>query len=161
MKVVSRATKAYEWLDPSTKNRNEDKRKTFITLADPHSPIIMVVNQAADYGNDFRKFKAALKAQTAQHDGGALHFATLTFYGSETIGRRDGKPVNITPSRVFDSPFMRSDWASGVIYIREGDHTLTLNMGRLDDPVKTVGGAATKDFPDGVGHAKPIIFGAQ
>lgn len=158
VKVVSRANQAYEWLDPRTKNKNDDKRKNFITLAEPTAPTIIVANQAADYGGDFARFKAAVKAQPIRQESGALSFATLVFDGGQKIGSRDGKQVDIAPRRVYDSPFMRSDFASGVVYIRKGDDTAKLDLSNPDNPVKTIGAPATADFPDGVGLTKPIVF---
>lgn len=158
VKVVSRANQAYEWLDPRTKNKNDDKRKNFITLAEPNAPMIIVANQAADYGGDFARFKAAVKAQPVQQHNGALSFATLVFDGGRKIGSRDGKQVDIAPRRVYDSPFMRSDFASGVVYIRNGDDTVKLDLSNPGNPVKTIGTPANADFPAGVGLTKPIIF---
>lgn len=162
VKVVARgANRAYEWLDPRTKNKNEDPQKNFISFAEPDSPMIIVANQAGDYGNDFDRFKAAIKAQPVHHDGGALRFATLAFHGSQQIGSRDGKQVDISPPRVYDSPFIRSDFASGIVHIRKGDDTVTLDFSRPDNPVKTVGGLGAPGVPDGVGKAKPIVFASQ
>lgn len=162
VKVVARAAnRAYEWLDPKTKNKNGDDRKNFVTLAETGAPIIIVANQAADYDNDFDKFKAAIKAQPVRHDGGALGFATLRFHGSQKIGSRDGKQVDISPPRVYDSPFVRSDFASGIVYIRKGDDTVMLDFSKADSPVKAVGGPVTPGFPDGVGKAKPIVFSSR
>jgi hypothetical protein len=161
VKVVSRANQAYAWLDPQTKNKNGDKRKNYITLAEPNAPMIIVANQAADYGNDFGAFKTAIKAQQVRHDGGALGFATLTFYGSQKIGSRDGKHVDVSPRRVYDSPFMRSDFASGIVYIRKGDDTVLLDFSKADQPVKTVGAAVSVAFPDGIGKTKPIVFSSR
>lgn len=162
VKVVARgANRAYEWLDSRTKNKNDDPRKNFITFAEPDSPVIVVANQAADYGNDFEKFKAAIKAQAIRHEGGALGFATLKFYGNQKVGSRDGKQVDISTSRVYDSPFMRSEFASGIVYIRKGDDTVMLDFSKPDSPVKTVGRAATPGFPDGVGRTSPIVFSSR
>lgn len=158
VKVVSRANQAYEWLDPRTKSKNDDKRKNFITLAEPNAPMIIVANQAADYGGDFARFKAAVVAQPIRQENGVLSFATLVFDGGGKIGSRDGKPVDIAPRRVYDSPFMRSDFGSGVVYIRKGDDTAKLDLSNPDNPVKTIGAPATDDFPGGVGLTKPIVF---
>lgn len=161
VRVVAQSPKAYEWIDPRNKNKNEDKRKNFITLGNADSPIIIVANQASDYGGDFKKFKAAIKAAPVQQSGGALKFATLTFYGPQKIGSRNGTPVDISPPRLYDSPFIRSDWASGVVFIRKGDDAIKLDFGNPDEPSKLVGAAITADFPDGRGARKPIVFEAR
>lgn len=158
VKVVSRVNQAYQWLDPRTKNKNNDKQKNFITLAEPNAPMIIVASQAADYGNDFDRFKTAIRAQPIHQDNGVLKFATLSFEGGRTIGLRNGKAVDIAPRRVYDSPFMRSDFASGVVYIRKGADTAKLDFSNPDDPIKTIGPSPTADYPDGIGLTKPIVF---
>lgn len=161
VRVVAQSSKAYEWLDPGKKNTNEDKRKNFITLGNADSPIIILANQASDYGGDFEKFKAAIKAAPVQQTGGALKFATLTFYGPKKIGSRNGTPVDISPPRLYDSPFIRSDWASGVVFIRKGNDALKLDFSNPDNPSKMVDSAVTLDLPEGRGLSKPIVFEAR
>ncbi len=76
--------------------------------------------QAADYHHDLEAFKGAVKAQTARYEDGVVRYATVTFYGPSRPGQVDGQAVNLAPSRGYDSPFTRSDWNSGLIYIRKG-----------------------------------------
>jgi len=150
--------KAYTWLEPAARNKNKDPRRNFITLSDADAPIIIVANQAVDYGGDFARFKAAIKAQPIRREGGVLSFATLAFYGPKKIGTRNGVAVDFAPRRLYDSPFIRSEFGSGVIYIRRGEDTLKLDYSDPEKPVKTVGAPPTADFPSGVGQARPIVF---
>lgn len=134
--------------------------RAFITL-DGDSPVILVVNQAADYRRDFASFKSALKAQPIEQKDGVVRFATLTFHGPAKGGEINGKPLNLAPARGYDSPFIRSAWNSGVIFVRKGNETLTLDFRDPLDPRKTVGGPVTAEFPPGVGSDEPIVFGAK
>lgn len=135
-------------------NANE---KSFISL-NSDSPIIMVANDASDY-NSFESFKAALKAQPVSYAHGVLQFATITHDGPLAPGKVNGQTVELRPSRVNDSPFIRSEWDSGVIYIRKGNETAILDFSDPKTPVKTVGAPVTSAFPPGIGDAKPITFG--
>jgi hypothetical protein len=133
--------------------------KAFITLDSENAPVIMIANQAGDYGNDFDAFKAAVKAQPLRYKAGVLNFATLTFHGPSRVPEIDGKKVDLAPARGYDSPFIRSDWNSGLIYIRKGDDTVTLDFRDPQNPVRTIGARATAAFPPGVGASQPIVFG--
>lgn len=149
----------YEWT-PAWKHADEVKEgtKAFITLDTEDAPVILIANQASDYKDDFEAFKAAVKAQPIRYQDGVLNFDKITFYGPPQHGKINGKTVDITPSRVTDSPFIRSDWNSGLIYIRKGDETEILDFRDSDNPVKTVGAPITPEFPPGVGTDQPIIF---
>jgi hypothetical protein len=133
--------------------------KAFITLEKEHSPVILVVNQAADYANDFMAFKAAAKSAPIQYQDGALRFATLTFHGPAKPAEINGQPENLARPRGYDSPFVRSDWNSGLIYIRKGNETAILDFRDSANPKKTIGAPVTPEFPPGVGTEKPIILG--
>jgi hypothetical protein len=132
--------------------------KAFITLGAENAPVILVVNQAADYVNDFAAFKAAVKAEPVRYTDGVLHFATITFHGPARPGLVAGQPVNLGPARGSDSPFIRSDWNSGLIYIRKGNDTAILDFRDPKNPVKTISAPVTAAFPPGIGSERPIIF---
>jgi hypothetical protein len=150
----------YAWT-PAWKHADEAGKdsKAFVTLNAESAPVILVANQASDYDGNFDSFKAAVKARPVHYADGVLHFETITFYGPAKPGEVNGKPVNLAPSRGYDSPFIRSEWGSGLIHIRKGDETVTLDFRDPQNPTKTVGSPATSEFPPGVGNAPPIIFG--
>jgi len=150
----------YQWT-PAWQHADSigEDSKAFITLDTEEAPVILIVNQASDYNGDFAAFKAAVKAQPIRYAKGVLDFAKVTFHGPSQPARIDGKPVDITPSRGYDSPFVRSDWNSGLIYIRKGDETEILDFRDTANPVKTVGAPITPEFPPGIGTDQPIIFG--
>jgi hypothetical protein len=150
----------YEWT-PAWKHADAlaKDNKAFVTLKAGSAPVILLANQAADYNHDFASFKAAVKAQPIRYQGGALHFATLSFHGPSKAPEVDGKTVDLAPPRGYDSPFIRSDWNSGLIYIRKGNDTAILDFRDPNNPVKTVGAPPTSAFPPGVGAAQPIVFG--
>jgi 1,6-anhydro-N-acetylmuramate kinase len=71
----------------------------------------------------------------------------------------NGQTVNLRGPRGYDSPFLRSDWNSGLIYIRKGNDTEILDFRNPDHPVKTAGAPLTPAFPPGVGSDRPVVFG--
>ena len=139
----------------------KDGGESFIVLKSETSPAIMIANDAADYGNDFAAFKAAVKAQPVGWSGGVLSFATIRFHGPAHPGLIDGQPVNLAPPRGYDSPFIRSNWGSGLIYLRKGNETAILDFRDPANPVRIVGSPITAAFPPGVGTVRPIVFGSN
>lgn len=157
--AVKVAAGGYKWT-PAWKHSETLDEKPFITCDKPDAPVILIANQASDYGNDFEAFKAAVKASPMEYKNGTLKYETITFHGPSKPAEINGKPVNLYPSRGYDSPFVRSDWNSGLIYIRKGNDTEILDFRDPKNPVKTVGAPVTADFPPGVGSEKPIVFKA-
>ena len=149
----------YEW-SPAWKH-GEDVRgdKPFITLAAENAPVILIANQASDYNGDFTAFKTAVMAEPVQYMDGVLRFAAITFFGPAQPPQIQGKPVNLAPPRGYDSPFIRSDWNSGLIYIRKANDTVILDFRDPQNPVKAIGAPVTSAFPPGKGTAQPVILG--
>lgn len=148
----------YKWNRPWAHSMELDEESKSFVVPDSDSPIITVVNDASDYGNDFESFKKALKAQPVTHRLGVLQFATITHEGPEKPGKIDGKTVNLKPELVNDSPFIRSRWDSGVAYIRKANETIMLDFSDPNHPVRKTDVPVTDAMPKGVGDAKPIVF---
>jgi hypothetical protein len=147
----------YNWVTP-WKRRGSLRPKSFVRLLNPDSPIVMIANDSADYDGDFAAFKATLKSQPITWADGVLKFATITHEGPLAPGKVNGKVVDLRPPRLNDSPFIRSDWNSGITYIRKGDEALKLDFSDPKNPVSTVGTPVTSEFPPGVGTATPMVF---
>lgn len=133
----------------------------FIVLKSDVSPVITIANDAADYHSDFSAFQSTMKAQPIQWQDGVLRFDRITFHGPARRSEVAGKPVNLAPPRVNDSPFIRSEWNSGLVYIRKGSETVVLDFRDPSHPVKTIGGPVTAAFPAGVGRDQPVILGRK
>lgn len=148
----------YEWVMPWN-HRDAINPKSYVRMLEEKSPIIMVVNDAADYGNDFAVFKKALIAEPVSWKDGVCQFATITHEGPLKAGKIAGKPVDYQPSLLNDSPFIRSAWDSGVSYIRKGDEAMILDFSDPTNPRRTLGVKPDERFPAGIGQDKPIVFG--
>jgi len=147
----------YQWVTP-WERRASLRPKSFVRLLNPDSPIITIANDAPDYNGDFAAFKKALKAQKITWADGVLTYATITHQGPLAPGKVNGELVELRPSRVNDSPFVRSDWDSGITYVRKGKETLNLNFSDPGNPVRTIGAPITSEFPPGVCTTQPIVF---
>ena len=147
----------FQWVTP-WEHRDSLRPKSFVRLLNPDSPIITIANDAADYNGDFATFKNVLKTQPITWSDRVLTFATITHEGPLAPGKVNGEVVELRPSRVNDSPFIRSDWDSGIIYVRYGKEALKLDFSDPDNPVRTLYAPVTSEFPPGVGAATPIVF---
>ncbi|MDT8391754.1 MAG: hypothetical protein RRC34_14735 [Lentisphaeria bacterium] len=106
--------------------------------ADEYAPVILEVMAKSEVEN-FDEFKAKVKACPIRMDGCVLRYTsvygdTLTFDTSykkpPTI---NGTPVNYAPKKVFDSPFLNSDYNSGVVTISKGSRKKILDFNQVAD----------------------------
>jgi hypothetical protein len=148
----------YQWTPAWQHSDRLGSNKPFITLDAENAPVILIVNEAADYDNDFAAFKAAVKAQPIRYENGVLKFASITFYGPSQPAKVNGQAVNLAPPRGYDSPFIRSDWNSGLIHLRKGDDTVILDFRDPKKPTKSVAAPLSAAFPPGAGSAEPIVL---
>ncbi len=148
----------YTWAPAWKPSENIHDDKAFIRLGSEKTPVILIANQASDYQHDFEAFQAAVQSQPIQYKEGELQFATITFAGLQRPPQIGNQPVNLAPPRGYNSPFIRSEWNSGLIYIRKANEALILDFSDPDKPAKTVDAAITAEFPPGVGAAEPILF---
>ena len=150
----------YKWSAPWAHGDTfKPKEIRYVSVNSEASPIIFVSNDAADYHNDFSAFKTAVKAEPISYQDGILKFATIVHEGLSKPGTIGGKPVDSNPPFVFESPFIRSQRGSGVVYLRKGDEAMVLDFSDPNKPTKTVGLKPDEKFPAGVGNEKPIVFG--
>ena len=98
----------YQWT-PAWKHAETitEETKAFITLDTENAPVILIANQAADYGGDFAAFKAAVKAQPVQHaDGVAVRDDHLLRTGQEwrSMGSRSTSPHHAATTHRSSAP---------------------------------------------------------
>jgi hypothetical protein len=107
----------------------------WLRCADEFSPVIIEVARKADC-KDFAAFQAAILGNALKWGKhrleytSALSHTTLTLFADYSKPPLvDGVPVNYAPKKVYDSPFIKADFGSGVVTIRKGDRKLLLNFG--------------------------------
>lgn len=97
----------------------------WLKCVDPFSPVIIEVARKSDYP-DLDAFAAAVLALPLAFENKVLSHTGLagdrfTFYADyRQPPEIDGKPVDYAPDRVYDCPFIQSDWDSGVVTLRAG-----------------------------------------
>jgi hypothetical protein len=135
------------------------QEKSFVTPNSETTPILMIANDAADYDDDFQAFKQAIVAEPLSWKDGVLRFTTIVHEGPFNPGRVGGIPIHFKTTRVNDSPFIRSAFDSGLVFIRKGNETLKLDFSDPNKPIKTVNALVTPEFPSGIGTATPVVPG--
>jgi len=108
-----------------------------ITPKDEYAPVILEVMAKTDVKN-FDDFKQKVKGCKPQTNGTVLSYRsiygdTLTLDTSyEQTPTVNGKAINYSkPEKVFDSPFLRSEYDSGVVTIEKGSRKLVLDFNKI------------------------------
>lgn len=109
------------------------QRARILTCADDLSPVILEVARKAGFP-DFKTFRETVRAQPFAFDGTVLTYTGLssdrfTFFADQSEPPQiNGQPIDLGPEKVYDSPFVQSDWDSGVVTIQFGDKKQVLNF---------------------------------
>jgi len=110
-----------------------DKRARILTCADDMSPVILEVARKADFP-DFKTFRDTVQGLPFQFDGTTLTYTGLSkdrfkFFADQSDRPQiNGTPIDLGPEKVYDSPFVQSEWDSGVVTIQFGDENRVLNF---------------------------------
>lgn len=132
----------YSWLT-SARNTNPIDASNFISLNSEYSPIIIEAARVSDYKN-FRAFKNKIKNNPITYINGVLTYTgsngtKITYYANQTtIGKVNDVSLDFFPKKVFDSPFMDSDWNSGLITVNKGKESIIYDFRDTKNPSKTV-----------------------
>ena len=87
------------------------------------------------YNRAFHFRLAAVAGNPLRYDSGRLDYTSSLYKTTLTLladwsrpPEVDGKAVDYAPARVYDSPFVRSDFGSGVVTIRFRGRELVLDF---------------------------------
>jgi hypothetical protein len=122
----------FTFLEEST-----DRFGRWLQCADATSPVIIEVATTSDWP-DLAAFRRALLDRTPTLDGEVLSYSGLQgdrltlFLDQRQPPRINGRPADLSPPRVYDSPFVQSTWDSGVVTVQKGSrrHVLDFNAER-------------------------------
>jgi len=98
-----------------------------------YSPVIIEVGQKADY-TSFTAFQDKVIALSLTYDGKVLKHKSLyaddlIFYTNRTsLPKVNNQLIDLRPTRVFDSPFIKSELNSGVVEISKNKRKLVLDF---------------------------------
>lgn len=105
----------------------------WLTANETYSPAIIEVDKKGNYSN-FEDFQQKVMALNITVSDNAVEHTTLfgdkiKFYTDfSKVAEINGEAVNINPAKVMDSPFVQSDFDSGVYTIKKGARELTLDF---------------------------------
>jgi hypothetical protein len=127
-----------KWEPDDPKQHHEATRKPdegmWLACADEYSPIIIEVARKCDFA-DFEAFKSAIKANPLSLQNGVLRYQGLADAGEFTFYTEspqppllNGKPINFRPPKVYDSPFIQSDYDSGVVVLQKDQRRVVLDF---------------------------------
>lgn len=100
---------------------------------DEYAPVILEVMAKSDV-TSFSDFKGKAKEGHSEFEGSQFSYHTI--YGDvltlDTSYREkpriNGREVDYTPKKVFDSPFLNADYESGIVTIRKGERKKVLDF---------------------------------
>ncbi len=121
-------------LDQHRKKKGGTDKGEWLKCVNEFSPVIIEVARKSDCAS-FADFQRATLANPLRWEKNrldytsALNKTTLTLFADYSQPPLvDGVPVNYVPKKVFDSPFLQSDFGSGVVTIRKGNQSLVLDF---------------------------------
>lgn len=146
VRVISGETKLIPPAAPAKKKKPVPKASTsddgdavdsvangwLLQCSDEWSPVIIEAATKSDYPTR-EAFQKAIEARDVKSKSGRLTYTALSgdrfvFLTDQTeLPRVNDVPVILAPARVYDSPFVQSDWRSGVVTIQKGNRKLVLN----------------------------------
>ncbi len=102
---------------------------------DDFTPVIIEVARKRDY-EDYGAFRDAVMELSPEWEGEGrvmtytgLYGDTFTFYADHSsLPEVNNRPVDLAPDKVFDSPFIQSDWNSGVVVLTKDGRKRVLDF---------------------------------
>ncbi len=122
--AVKCAAGAYYWDTPGGR---------WLVCKDRYSPVIIEVGQKKDFSS-FTNFQDKILALPLTYDGKVLKHTSLygdelVFYADKTsLPKINNQLIDLRPTRAFDSPFIKSDYNSGVVEISKNKRKLVLDF---------------------------------
>ncbi|WP_146402959.1 hypothetical protein [Planctomycetes bacterium CA13] len=120
------------------KNANLGK---WLICENDYSPIILEVAEKATF-DSFETFRETVANQAWEFQDNILQYTGLdgdsfTFFADHSKPPEiNGETINYAPSDVFDSPFLQSQWNSGVVTIKKGVRERVLDFNKPTEAAK-------------------------
>jgi len=138
------AVKAFSSADASACPASWDNEQ-WLRPQDPDAPVVFVAGRKPKFRTlgDFMDYvgKLAVRAggnrftvSGADTDGASCTLTLLTDLSG--IPEVNGKPVNFTPPKLYDSPYLNSEYGSGIVIIQKGGQKRVLDFPRADGAVR-------------------------
>ncbi|MEW6358216.1 MAG: hypothetical protein AB1696_17920 [Planctomycetota bacterium] len=126
------------WEPDTPEQHREETDKTddgmWLACEDEYSPIIIEAARKTDF-RDCDEFKTAIKKNQLSLKDAVLQYTgmgdagTLTLYTDWTKPpEMNGKAIDFRPKMVYDSPFIQSEWDSGVVVLQKDTRRVVLDF---------------------------------
>lgn len=118
----------YAWEDQTRRAKGK-----WLVCKNEYSPVILEVDQKSNYASR-EEFRAKVFSNAFSFTDNILQYTgiygdSFTFFADYSkVPEIDGIPVDYAPSKTYDSPFLKADWNSGVVYIQKGKRSLVLDF---------------------------------
>ncbi len=105
----------------------------WLVCKDTITPVIIEAGRKSNYV-DFAAFQTAAMSQPLSFEKSVLTYQTLggdklTFYADRSrLPEINGTVVDLAPKLVYDSPFIQSEWNSGIVTIQYGEQRRVLDF---------------------------------
>ncbi|TAE77122.1 MAG: hypothetical protein EAZ84_05535, partial [Verrucomicrobia bacterium] len=105
----------------------------WMVLDKEYSPVVMELGRASDFGN-FSAFQEQILGNSLTFANSIVNYQstlgdTLTLHSNYSQSPRvNGATLNFKPTKAYDSPFVWSDFNSGVVNLQKGERQLTLDF---------------------------------
>ena len=130
VRVVQGTTR---WEEPAPHDRAQG---AWLACDEPFTPIILEVVRRREVA-DLAAFRAAVLANPLSFQDGVLRYRSSHYGDAFTLytdwarpPELNGKPLDFRPARVYNSPFIQSEWDSGVVVLRKGRRRVVLDFNR-------------------------------
>ena len=118
----------YSW-----KNEMEKQKGRWLICDNEFTPVILEVDQKKNY-QSFANFKEKIFANQFEYSNNVLDYTGLyndrfIFFANYTSSPRiNNVTVNYAPAMTYNSPFLKSDWNSGIVRIQKGKRSIVLDF---------------------------------
>ena len=123
--AVKCISKGYSWF--------VDNDGKWLMCEDEYSPVIIEVARKKDFAS-YLQFQEKILSLPITLKGNVINYHSIdnddfTFYADfKKLPSINGKTVNLKPNKVFDSPYIKSEFNSGIIDISKGERKLHLDF---------------------------------
>jgi hypothetical protein len=125
--------KGFSQIKPNESCGSQWENDVILRMKDGSAPVAFVTGRNNDFA-DLAAFTKYLAGFAGNPDNGwfTLSHGTKVSLSlhlkSEALPKVNGKPIDLRPKMLFDSPFMSSEHGSGIVTIHKGKRKLVLNL---------------------------------
>ena len=119
---------AYQWEEVTKGTKGK-----WLVCANEYSPVILEVDQKTNY-KSLEEFRAKVFGNQLSFEDNILKYTGIygddfTFYADYSKSPKiNGLTVDYAPAKVYDSPYLQSDWNTGIVNIQKGTRNKVLDF---------------------------------